>query len=111
MKDVFSFKLAEQGCQIISYEFDEGVVAHATADKVTLNSQFIFLVNVPPDFRIDGAGFYTFVFYLDVEPIERVFLPQNYQLVYTDAHCGTFENWAALVRLPQKAHLPPVRPT
>lgn len=97
MRDVFSFKLPEQGCQIISYKFDEGVVAHATADEVTLNSQFIFLVNVPQDFRMDAAGFHSYVFYLDAEPIERIFLPQNYQLVYTDAPCGTFEDWAETV--------------
>lgn len=98
MTDIYSFTLAGSPSGIVSYGFEAGVSVHASADQIPADSLFVFLVNVATDLLLREVGLHTHVFYLDHDPVERAFLAQNYQLVYTDAPAGqTFGNWADIV--------------
>jgi len=98
MYDIFSFKQGLGDFQIHSYDCDSGLVSHLSCEEVDPDVSFVFLANAPVDFSMSCAGLFTYVFYLDTEPVEREFLAQNYQLVYSDEPCGLgYDNWVEMV--------------
>ena len=77
--EIFGFKFESQDFQIYSYADETGLLSHATIQEVD-RARFAFLVNAPLDVSMQVTGQFSYVFYLDTEPVERKFLPQNYQL-------------------------------
>ncbi len=70
--------------------------SHATPREIG-DALYTFLVNAPLDVTMP-AGQNSYVFFLDAGPVKREFLPQNYQLIYTDQRCSrTFTGWAETV--------------
>lgn len=95
--EIFGFKFESQDFQIYSYADEAGLLSHATIQEID-RARFAFLVNAPLDVSMQVAGQFSYVFYLDAEPVERTFLPQNYQLAYSDQPCGrSFEQWVETV--------------
>ena len=89
--EIFGSKFESENFQIYCYADEAGLLSHATIQEVD-RTRFAFLVNAPLDVSMQVTGQFSYVFYLDAEPVERKFLPQNYQLVHSEqprcSHCG-----------------------
>lgn len=95
--EIFGSKFESENFQIYCYADEAGLLSHATIQEVD-RTRFAFLVNAPLDVSMQVTGQFSYVFYLDAEPVERKFLPQNYQLVHSEQPRGrSFERWIETV--------------
>ena len=95
--EIFGSKFESENFQIYCYADEAGLLSHATIQEVD-RTRFASLVNAPLDVSMQVTGQFSYVFYLDAEPVERKFLPQNYQLVYSEQPCGrSFDRWIETV--------------
>jgi len=98
ISEVFDFPVEFSDFRIYTFADDEGLRTHANFQSISPHVRLTFLVNAPQDVSRQVFGHFSYVFFLDEEPVEREFLPQNYQLAYADQNCNrTFQQWGETV--------------
>lgn len=96
--DLYAQPVESEGFRIYTYADEGGLRAHADLSEIRPGMRFTFLVNAPLDVSRPLHDPFSYVLFLDENPVERMFLPQHYQLVHADETCGrAFPQWVETV--------------